>query len=60
MQGFSALDASDNIRKMIRMARDGDVRTLLVGVPYPTLFSSQPIIWGDLSHLKAALTRFLT
>lgn len=42
MQGFSTLEASENIRKMMRMAQDREVPTLLVGVPYPTLFSSQP------------------
>ena len=41
-QGFGNLQASENIIKMIRSCRDRDILVVLVGIPYPTMFSSKP------------------
>ncbi len=41
-QGFGELQASENIREMIRIAQRRGVRVVLLGIPYPTHVSSKP------------------
>jgi lysophospholipase L1-like esterase len=42
IQNFSELQASENIRAMILMARERGIQVVLIGVPYPGHFVSQP------------------
>ncbi len=49
-QGLGELQASENIRAMIRAARNCGVQVVLVGIPYPTLFSSQPPFYARIAE----------
>jgi lysophospholipase L1-like esterase len=42
IQGLGERQAADNIREMIRLARKHGAQVLLIGVPYPGRFTSQP------------------
>jgi acyl-CoA thioesterase-1 len=48
-QGFGELQASENIREMIRIARQRGVQVVLIGIPYPTLFSSKPPFYAKIA-----------
>ena len=49
-QGFGDLQTSENIREMIRICRDRGVLVVLVGIPYPTLFSSKPPFYAMIAQ----------
>jgi acyl-CoA thioesterase-1 len=49
-QGFGDLQASENIRKMIRICRDRGVPVVLLGIPYPTLFTSKPPFYAMIAQ----------
>jgi acyl-CoA thioesterase-1 len=49
-QGFGDLQASENIRAMIRICRDRGIMVVLVGIPYPTLFTSKPPFYAKIAQ----------
>jgi acyl-CoA thioesterase-1 len=48
-QGFGELQASENIREMIRIVRQRCVQVILVGIPYPKLFTSKPPFYAKIA-----------
>ena len=48
-QGLGDLQASENIREMIRIARRRNVDVLLLGIPYPTVFSAKPHFYAKIA-----------
>ncbi len=48
-QGLGDLQASENIRDMIRIAHRRDVEVLLLGIPYPTVFSAKPHFYAKIA-----------
>ena len=49
-QGLGDLQASENVREMIRIARRRGIETLLVGIPYPTIFSAKPYFYTKIAE----------
>lgn len=49
-QGLGDLQASENIREMIRIARSQGIETLLVGIPYPTIFTARPYFYTKIAR----------
>jgi lysophospholipase L1-like esterase len=49
-QGLGDLQASENIREMIRVASQRGIETLLVGIPYPTILSSKPAFYAKIAE----------
>ena len=49
-QGLGDLQASENIREMIRIAHHKGVEVLLVAVPYPTHFSAKPAFYSRIAN----------
>ncbi len=48
-QGFGELQVSENIREMIRIVHQFRAHVVLVGIPYPTLFTSKPPFYAKVS-----------
>jgi acyl-CoA thioesterase-1 len=49
LQNFSELQAAENIRAMIRMAGERGIQVVLIGVPYPGHFASQPPFYSKIA-----------
>lgn len=49
IQGMGERQAADNIREMIRLAGKHEAQVLLVGVPYPGRFDTQPPFYATIS-----------
>ena len=48
-QGLGELQASENIREMIRIALQRCVQMVLIGIPYPTHFTSKPPFYAKIA-----------
>lgn len=48
-QGLGDLQASENIREMIRIAHRRNVDVLLLGIPYPTVFTAKPHFYAKIA-----------
>lgn len=49
MQNFSELEAADNIRGMISCAGERGIQALLIGMPYPGIFTAQPPLYAKVA-----------
>lgn len=50
LQNFSEQQAADNIRAMIRLARKHGTSVVLISVPYPSHFASQPSFYARIAN----------
>lgn len=50
IQGLGERQAADNIMEMIRLAKKCGIQVLLIGVPYPGRFYSQPPFYATIAN----------
>ena len=49
VQNFSELEAADNIRGMINFAGERGIKVVLIGMPYPGIFTAQPPLYAKIA-----------
>jgi len=65
IQNFSEQQATENIRSMIRLAKERGIHVVLIGVPYPSHFATQPPFYARIAKdsvipfARDALTKIL-
>jgi len=65
IQNFSEQQAAENIRSMIRLAKERGIHVVLIGVPYPSHFASMPPFYAriakeaDIPFARDALAKIL-
>ena len=50
IQNFSEQQAAENIRSMIRLAKERGIHVVLIGVPYPSHFVKQPSFYARIAN----------
>ena len=49
IQNFSELEAADNIRGMINFAGERGIKVVLIGMPYPGIFTALPPLYAKIA-----------